>query len=313
MTAELRMGTRRDYHAFVKVRAEWLDRFCGAHPAGERWCPANAPVPWIEDEATLFKHLPHEEGDCWAAVSASQREADAYILCQADQAKGELSIWRNNPRVSPRVEPDKVGSKLIEFAVRKAHEQGLQRVCVSFHGFPDEIDPLMALYRKHGFEGQPRLEMVSHQLLVDPGPQRLQFRSAEEARLDALYEIDAAIHSWSVEQSKKNLEISRKMWSVSDTDWLAAYEGQNLVGTVRMAVTREGVGVVDAFGLLEAYRGRGLGIHLLAGGLSCLIGKTEVVWLDVDHDNIPALRVYRRAGFQVHHHHCGMALKLTDV
>ena len=33
MTATVRMATRRDYHAFVKVRAEWLDRFCGVHPA----------------------------------------------------------------------------------------------------------------------------------------------------------------------------------------------------------------------------------------------------------------------------------------
>ena len=51
----------------------------------------------------------------------------------------------------------------------------------------------------------------------------------------------------------------------------------------------------------------------IAGGLSRLIGKTEVVWLDVDHDNVPALRVYERAGFQVHHRSGGMVLELSDV
>ena len=310
MTECTRIATRRDYHAMVRIRAEWIDRFCDDHPAGERWCPANAPVPWIEDEAALLGHLPREKGDRWAALLAGEGEADAYILCRTDEAKDELVIERHNPRVSPRVQLDDAGGKLLEFAVRRAAEQGLHRICMPFHGFPDEVGPLIDLYRRHGFQGHPRIEMTIRQLRIDPGPQRLRFRSAEEIGLDAVCEIEARMRDWSPEQTKKNLEFSQRMWSLSDMDWLAAYEGEHPVGTVRMAVTREGVGVVDAFGLLREYRGRGLGIHLLAGGLSCLIGKTDVVWQDVDHDNVPALRVYERAGFRVHHHHGEMALEL---
>lgn len=307
MTKDVRMATRRDYHALVKVREEWNDRFCGAHRAEERWCPAQAQVSCVEDNATLIKHLQDRESDRWVAVLTGQGETEAYMLCQTDKDKSELLIERHNPRVSPRIQLEEAGSKLLEFVIRYACEQGLQRVSVFFHGFPDEVDPLMSLYRKLGFEGHPRFEMVSRQLAVDRGPQHLQFRSAEEIGLDAFHEIDGMLHGWSVEQSKKNSGISRAMWCIEPgTDWLVAYEGLNLVGTVQVAVTHEGVGVLDYIAIVEEYRGRGLGRCLLTRGLSALVGRTEVVWLDVDHDNIPAVWLYKRAGFQVHHHHGGM-------
>ncbi len=120
---------------------------------------------------------------------------------------------------------------------------------ISLHGFPDEVDPLLNLYQRQGFalcEGHPRLEMLSRQVRVNPGPRRLEFRSAEEIGLASFYEIDAMIRNWSVEDSRKNCELSRKMWSLDPrTDWLVAYEGQNLVGAVEVAVTRTGIGVLD--------------------------------------------------------------------
>jgi ribosomal protein S18 acetylase RimI-like enzyme len=78
-----------------------------------------------------------------------------------------------------------------------------------------------------------------------------------------------------------------------------------------MALSREGVGVVDVFGLLEEHRGRGLGIGLLAAGISRLAGKTNTVWLDIDEDNGPAVSTCKRAGFRIHHRHGGMTAALT--
>ena len=178
---------------------------------------------------------------------------------------------------------------------------------MGFHGVPDEVEPLVSLYERLGFACHLRLEMVGRQLGIDPGPRRLEFRSADEIGEDSLLALEAELRGWSLEQARKNLAVSRKMWSVPNSDWLGACEGEKLVGTARMAVTREGVGVLDDFGLLESWRGHGLGIHLLAAGLSRLAGKVEVVWLDVDHDNVPARRVYERAGFEVLHLHGTMA------
>ena len=78
-------------------------------------------------------------------------------------------------------------------------DRKLRRVCMSFHGLPGEVDPLIRLYQEYGFqlgEGQPRLEMVSRQLAIDPDRRRLQFRSAEEVGPDALYEMEATIEGW---------------------------------------------------------------------------------------------------------------------
>lgn len=197
MAPSLRIATRRDARSLLRVRAEWLDRFCQAHPAPERWCPAMAPVPWLEQESTILQHLSRTDDRAWAA---------------------------------------------------------------------------------------------------DVGP-------------EAVGEVEARMRGWAAAEVEKNLAVSRTMWSVADRDWLAAYEGRTPVGVVRMAVTREGVGVVDAFGLAKEHRGRGLGIHLLAAGLARLAGQTDVVWLDVDLDNVPALRVYQRAGLHVHHLDGSMTLE----
>jgi len=175
-------------------------------------------------------------------------------------------------------------------------------------------------------KARPVMKGIDHALAVDavidgicPGsvyvddvdrPRTLFAATPEGHYLVGYEENEAKMRGWSMEQTKKNLAFSRKMWSMPESDWLAAYEEGRPVGTVRMAMTHEGIGVVDAFGLLEAYRGRGLGVHLLAGGLSCLAGKTDVIWQDVDHDNVPARRVYDRVGFQVHHHHGEMVMDL---
>lgn len=104
---------------------------------------------------------------------------------------------------------------------------------------------------------------------------------------------------------KKDCEFSERMWGTTDpkTDWLVAYDGEQLVGTVRVAVTREGLGVLDDIALIKEYRGRGFGRCLLARGLSALIGRTEIVRLDCEQDNTSAVQLYRQAGFKIHHEH----------
>jgi len=313
MIEEVRIAEPHDLEACIRLRMAWLERFREAHSSEERWCPAGVPVPWVEDEGTIREHLTEGESGCWAAVLTKLGQVEAYVLGRSDKVRGELLIQPHNPRVSVGVRPEEAGSRLLDFAIRHAAEEALERVRVSLHGFRDEVDPLVGLYRRHGFEGPPRLEMLSHRLLLDVGSYHLQFRSGEEIGLDGFYEIDATIRGCSVEESKRNLGISRRMWSVDPgTDWLAAYDGGSLVGVVEVAVTRGGVGVVDHLGIVKEYRGRGLGLRLLAGGLSALAGRTKTVWLDVDQDNLPALRLYDRAGFKLHHLHCEMTARVVS-
>lgn len=310
MTVDPRIATRLDSRALVRVREEWLDGFYGAHPARERWCPAMVPVPHVEGNRALLDLFRDGDDEQCGFVIEEQGQVMAYLLCRIDDAESQLTIQRHNPRVSPQCSTLGADIALIEAAVRYAEERGLRRVSVSFHGFPDEIEPLVGSYRGQGFRGPLRLEMLSRELHIDPGPRPLQFRSAAEIGLDAAGEVEAKMRGWTVEKVRSNYDISLRMWQLAETDWLAAYEGGKPVGTVRTAVTHDGIGVADAFGLIEQYRGRGLGIHLLAGGLSCLSGKTNVVWLDVDEDNVPARRVYERACFRVHHLHGEMAKEL---
>ena len=307
-----RMASRRDYHQLVRLRAEWLDAFWRAHPAPERWCPACAGVPWIEDELALDQYVIGKKGK-WAAVSCSQGGPTGYVLCRKDESKKELVIEGQTPRIAPAAQTKEVGGSLLNFVLQQGAEQGLSKASVFYHGFPDQIDPLVDVCRGAGLKGKIRLEMVSRELHIDPGPAQLQFRSAEEIGLDAFYAADALFREKSVEWTKESCDISRRWWYVDPSkDWLAAYDGETLVGTLRVAVTHEGVGVIDGIFVGKEYRRRGFGRCMLARQLSCLAGRTDVVWLDTDEDNVPALRLYEGAGFSIHHRHGGMSAKLTS-
>jgi len=228
--------------------------------------------------------------------------------------KQELDIFAHTPRVSARTELEQAGAPLIDFVLGQAEEQALKQVNVSLHGFPDEVDPLVDLYRAHGFEGEPRWEMVTYRLRIDPGAHQLQFRTAGEAGLETFSQSEVISgQSPSAEESRKECELSQRMWSSVEphTDWLIAYEGRDVIGTVRVAVTATGVGLLDSIAVAEERRGRGLGRVLLARGLSALVGRTDVVWLDTDHDNVPAQRLFRWAGFQLHHRHGRLTAELS--
>jgi len=314
MRVQPRAAGLDDLEACLELRSACLARFCEAYPAEARWCPAGAPVPRIEDEETLRKHLAKDSEGRWAVLASRAGEPQAYLLCRTDQAKRQLSIEWHSPRVSPLACLQEEGGRLVSFVIRLSRRRGVRHISAFLHGPPDEVEALVSLYRGLGFEGDPRLEMLTRRLRLPPGRHRLRFRSAQEVGLDTFYGIDAAVRNWSREESEENAEISWRMWSVDPaTDWLVAYEGENLVGTVQVALTRQGVGVVDHIGVLPEHRGRGLGRCLLTRALAALRERTDVVWLDVDQDNLPAVRLYQWAGFRVHHLHGGMVRRMESA
>jgi ribosomal protein S18 acetylase RimI-like enzyme len=174
----------------------------------------------------------------------------------------------------------------------------------------------MKLYARAGFElgdGHYRLEMLGQDFHIDPGSAAVTCRTAAEVGLEAFYEAEARVGRWeSVDQSRRDCETSRRMWCVDpQTDYLAAYDNDEVVGTARVAVTREGTGVLDALQVRPGRRGQGIGRVLIAAALSALENRTDVVWLDVDSDNTASRRLYESAGFRVHHEHGELSITLA--
>lgn len=313
MNGGVRLATRKDYHAMVGVRARWLDSFLAAHPAEQRWCPATCRVPEIEDEQALLMHLAGKDGR-WAAVSQRSGKTVAYILSRTDEAEGQLRIEGQTPRVSSQAEFDGQGGELLSLVLQQAAKQGLKKVRASYHGFPDEVQPLRQLYNAHGFAGECLFEMLTRELSIDAAPKALQFRSAEQIGLEAYYRSEVQCGAVpSIERSQRNCEFSRKMWGNVEPgrDWLAAFDSGELVAAVRVAVSREGVGVLDAIGVAPERRGQGIGRAVLARGLAALIGRTDAARLDVHRNNPAAIRLYQRAGFEVHHVHGQLTKDVT--
>ncbi len=311
MSTSCRLATADDLDACLRVHLNWLNAFCAAHPAEEWWCPAGALVPDVDDGGRLRQYL-WREGGRWAAVGTSSREIVSYVLCRVDPGRRQMMIEHQGPRAAPTARADL--GRLVGFVVGRAKQQGLASASVSVHGPQDQIGPLVNLYRESGFEGLPRLEMLGHPGNFDTGSSTLTFRSAEDVGVEAFHEMDAMVRGCSAEESRDNLSLSFRMWTVNPrTDWQAAYERGRVVGVVELAVTREGVGVIDHIEVLEAYRGRGFGKQILAHAMSSFIGRTQVVWLDADQDNSPALRLYQWARFRVHHLHGGLTRQIEGI
>ncbi len=306
----VRTGTLRDERDLVRIREEWIDEFVRAHPAPERWCPAGFPVPWIDAHRDLTLALAQRDGR-GATVAEVDGRPVGYVLCEPGKEEGEVRIGGQTPRVRPGVEPGSVVPALLRSVIDDAAGDGAAKVTARFHGHPDAVGPMMDLFNDAGVEsddGRHRLEMVAWELHTVPGPCRMDVRTGADMDLDDFYEAEARVGRWqSAEESREDCDISRRMWCVDpDTDFLIAYEGGEPVGTARVAMTRSGTGMLDGMNVAEVHRGRGIGRLLLARALAALGGRTDHVWLDVDSDNVPARRLYARAGFRVIHQHGGM-------
>lgn len=291
----------------LRVRSSWVRWFRKLVPQDLLWCPAECPVPRLEDEETVRAHLLDPQSALWGVVWEDQGHVQGYLLCRSEEEHGRLAIISQSPRISERVDFATVGGELISCALTEGARRGLSRADLFFHGPSVEISALVELYRHQGFaipSGSPRLEMIRHRSLPIPEAASIQLRSASDVGLSAFFEADAAIRGVSADQSREDLEFSKRMWIIDpNTDWMLAYDNSEVAGVVETAVTKSGVGVIDHLEVKEDCRGRGYGRSLLAYAVAHLASRSEFIWLDVDRDNAPALRLYQRAGFVVHHEH----------
>jgi ribosomal protein S18 acetylase RimI-like enzyme len=84
-----------------------------------------------------------------------------------------------------------------------------------------------------------------------------------------------------------------------DSVWRVLSDGSEIAGLVQVSARGER-GTLRTVGRRPGYRGRGLGMHLVGEGLRVLLahGAREIE-LEVTADNVGALALYRRFGFEV--------------
>jgi len=100
-------------------------------------------------------------------------------------------------------------------------------------------------------------------------------------------------------------EISRKPGFLPAATWLAVWRGdrwqpQDYCGTIQGIRERSGTGAIQNLGIAPGHRDRGLGSALL---LTSLAGfrrmGLDYVQLEVTAENVGAIRLYKRLGFDV--------------
>ena len=126
----------------LQVRSNWVRWFSKIVPQDLFWCPAECPVPRLEDEETVQAHLLDPQSASWAVIWEDQGHVHGYLLCRSEEEQGRLAIISQGPRVSESVDFAMVGGELISGAVREGVRRGLSHAELFFHGPSAEISPL---------------------------------------------------------------------------------------------------------------------------------------------------------------------------
>ncbi len=310
MDITVREGNADDLGACLEIQRTWLRGFQDRHPEEDCWCPAGLPVPWLETQEQVREHLASAGQKRALLVEKAGSGVVAYLLYRVDEGrrqvltKGHQPMWRHGEITAVR--------PAVEGLLERAAGYSVDRVCAAIHGFAWETGMLRMAYGAMGFDGNLRYEMVSRSFDTAGGRSGARIRPAEDVDVMAFYEAEVASgHASDVGGSREDCEFSQKSWNVKpDRDWLIAYLDDRVAGTARVATTKGGIGVLDDISVNEDFRGRGVGRDLLSHAMQALKGRTNVVWLDVDDDNHPAIHLYRSAGFLIQHHHGILQLEI---
>ncbi len=302
MNVTIRKGTSDDLAGCTDVRADWLGRFQIFHAEGECTCPAGLPVPWIETIDQLRSHLATADRGHALIAGAPGKQIAAYLLYQINEDRGEVVIRGHQPKW--RDGAFAAAGAVLDHLLDHLGQLPARRVSVALHGFAWETGMLRMLYGARGFHGNLRFEMLSRSFNLDAGRPKVSVRMLEVSDPEAFYDAEVTVGRFgSAEESRDDCEMSRKMWLVAPArDWVIACVHGQVVGTVRVAVTRNQIGVLDGLHVREDSRGKGIGRALLCKALHTLKDRTNVIWLDVDDDNEPAISLYRAAGFRIQHY-----------
>ena len=168
-----------------------------------------------------------------------------------------------------------------------------------------DLPAARALANRAGLARSRGLLVLSRALgdAATPAPGAVELRPYTAADLDALHAMNAEAFAAHPEQGRLGVDDLRarmsEPWFDADGLILAFADGQP-AGFHWTKRHDDGTGEVYVLGVRPAFAGRGLGRVLLDAGLAHLsqAGLREVkLWVEADNET--ALRLYRRAGFQV--------------
>lgn len=117
----------------------------------------------------------------------------------------------------------------------------------------------------------------------------MKIKPFEEKYIDDVYEIEKACFSnpWSRADLAKQLDLETSHFIVADIDGRA-------VGYMGLQIF-SGEGYVTNVAVLPEYRGQGIALALINEQLK---NKMGFITLEVRESNIPAIRLYEKAGFE---------------
>lgn len=117
----------------------------------------------------------------------------------------------------------------------------------------------------------------------------MKIKPFEEKYIDDVYEIEKACFSspWSRADLAKQLDLETSHFLVADVDGRA-------VGYMGLQIF-SGEGYVTNVAVLPEYRGQGIALALINEQLK---NKMGFITLEVRESNVPAIRLYEKAGFE---------------
>lgn len=117
----------------------------------------------------------------------------------------------------------------------------------------------------------------------------MEIKPFEKKYIDDVYEIERACFSnpWSKADLTEQLDLETSHFLVADIDGRA-------VGYMGLQIF-SGEGYVTNIAVLPEYRGRGIAFSLI---LEQLKNKMDFITLEVRESNVPAVRLYEKAGFE---------------
>jgi mycothiol synthase len=247
---------------------------------------------------------------------------DTRVALQEDEIVGFGRVWvasEEELRTYARTHPDAtgkgIGSALLAFCEGRARELAAEgtRQLTTTSWAADELAP--DLLTGLGFAPVRyflQMKVASDEIPARPvWPLGIQVEPFSEGRVedDALYgawQDSFAGHWGHVDQGaprfwEERRNPDRDVFPYDPSLWFVAISASEVVG-YSLCEQNDARGRVAEIGVVEAYRGRGLGFALLTHSFHELRGRgADEIVLDVDSENTTsALRLYTKAGMTPH-------------